>query len=91
MALEPGALAAAIQSAFPQAWRDETGSDLPPSSPDAAKQQLALFLAIARGLLKHLSDNQATVITAIDLKVHGSVGSPQTFDATNVHLDVTGG
>lgn len=85
MALEPDGLAAAFETALPQAWQDVKQVPLPAGDPNDRKP---LFLAVARGLLKYLHDNQTGIISTVDLSIGGV--TPVTNTASNLQLNITG-
>ncbi len=85
MALEPDGLAAAFETALPQAWQDVKQEPLPPGDPNDRKP---LFLAVARGLLKYLQDHEADAITRMDLTIGGA--TPQTNNVSNLQLNISG-
>jgi hypothetical protein len=62
--LTPADLAAAIDTAFQEVWQFHKGFPVPASDPT---DRQILFLAIARGVLKYLADNQNAVINSITL------------------------
>lgn len=86
MALDANDLADAMQSALPQAWTDVKGEAFPgdPNDPD----QRVMFLAIARGLLSHLLDRQASIVETLDVSVGG--GATVTEQVSNMTLNITG-
>ena len=88
--MNPGDLAAAMQKAFPAAWKNTTGNDLPAASASQKAQQLALFLAIAEGLLSYLSSNQSDFITQFDLHQQGTPLGTTAYDVSNLVLNITG-
>lgn len=85
MSLDARALANAIRAEMGGAWTDIKGEPYPgnPQDPD----QLVLFLAIARGLLKHLKQHEDDAIATIDLRTAG--GTTTSFEVTSMVLDVT--
>jgi hypothetical protein len=84
-ALDPNSLADAIEAAMPQAWQDAKGSPFPGGDP---KDRRPLFLAISRALLKTLHDNQATLITSMNLSAGGAPAIVNTV--SNTALNITG-
>jgi hypothetical protein len=84
-ALDPNALADAIEAAMPQAWQDAKGTPFPGGDP---KDRRPMFLAISRGLLKYLHDNQSTLITSMSLSAAGA--APIVNTASNTNLNITG-
>jgi hypothetical protein len=85
MALEPDGLANAFEAALPQAWQDVKHEPLPAGDPNDRKP---LFLAIARGLLKYLHDNQLDMVSTMDLSI--AEITPVTNKVSNLQLNVTG-
>jgi len=84
-ALDPKALADAIEAAMPQAWQDAKGAPFPGGDP---KDRAPIFLAISRALLKMLHDNQSTLITNITMSAGGAPAV--TSNVTNLTLNITG-
>jgi hypothetical protein len=84
-ALDPNALADAIEAAMPQAWQDAKGTPFPGGDP---KDRRPIFLAISRALLKYLHDNQSTLITSLSLSPGGP--APIVNTVSNVSLNITG-
>ena len=84
-AIDPNALADAIEAAMPQAWQDVKGTPFPGGDP---KERRPMFLAIAHGLLKVLQDNQSTFVTSMNLSVGG--GAPIANNVSNLKLNITG-
>ena len=89
-ALDPKSLASAMQSAFSPAWSETTGNTLPTPTASEAEQQLALFLAIATGLLTYLHSNEATMITSITLTPTAGGIAAQAYNASQLVLNITG-
>lgn len=85
MALEPNELAKAIEDEMRQAWQDRKTTPFPGGDPN---DRSPLFLAISRALLKYLHDNQATLITQMDLKVGDAAATTNTV--SNLTLNITG-
>jgi hypothetical protein len=89
MALDAMTIAKAIRSEMPQAWNDINGPTKPyPGNPaEPNDDQLVLFLAIARGLLKQLKLHQGDTIGAIDLRVPPA-GST-SYEVTSAVFNIT--
>jgi hypothetical protein len=89
MPLDAMTIARAIRSEMPQAWNDVNGSSKPfpgdPSHPN--DDQLVLFLAIARGLLKQLQAHPETIKT-IDLRLP-STGATTSHEVTSTVFNIT--
>ena len=86
MALDADELADEIQAQIPQAYEDVKGEPYPgdPEDPD----QRVLYLAIARGILRHLRDHENDFMSEIGLRTGG--GSSVTHEVTDVDLEITG-
>lgn len=82
MALKPDGLADAIEAAFETVWAQLKPDDQFPV--DGRPDRRVLFLAIARGLLTYLENNEDTILDSITLKV-GSTS--QTYDVDGLDLN----
>lgn len=81
-------LAQALGNALPGAWTEIKGTPFPgdPSNPD----QQVLFLAIARGLLQYLHNQQSDAIAQMELRPPGSTTPGTTFAIVNLQLRIGG-
>lgn len=85
-ALTPDGMADAIKDAFPQAWQELKGFPLPMPVPGQLDQQV-LFLAIARGVLKYLEDNQNALISSMTLE--DTQGNQAGYNVPALALNIT--
>ena len=88
MSIDVHELAQAMGTALPGAWTEIKGTPFPgdPSNPD----QQVLFLAIARGLLQYLHDQQSNAIVQMELRPPGSTNPGSTFAIVNLQLNISG-
>lgn len=84
MALQPGALTNAIESAYEAEWAKAKPNPLPEAGKDDRK---LLFAGVARGILQYLSDHHNELITAIKAQDEG--GSEVTLQITETDLGIT--
>lgn len=86
MALDADELASEIQAQIPQAYLDVKNEPYPgdPDDPD----QRVLYLAIARGILRHLRNHENDFMSQIGLSTGG--GATVTHDVDDVDLEITG-
>jgi hypothetical protein len=82
MALTPNGLADAIEVAFESVWGQLKPDDAFPV--DGKPDRRVLFLAIARGLLTYLEDNENAILDSITLDL-GSTS--QTFDVDGLDFN----
>jgi len=84
MTLNAQALAQSMQNELPNAWLTIKGYAMP-SAP--ADDQRVLFLAIARGVLKYLNDNENAAIKTITLDT--ALLTAVTYNVRGLDLDIT--
>jgi len=89
MQLKPDDLATAMLTALPQAWEEVKGKNVPfPSG--GGKDQEVLFIAIARGLLTYLKNNQDSILNTISLATSsGGPGFTYNVAALDLNTDLT--
>jgi hypothetical protein len=81
MPLTPNELADAMVAALPRAWQDAKGEPFPGGDTADAK---VMFLAVARGLLTYLENNQAEIFNSITFR---SGTTDQTLTVVSVDVD----
>lgn len=86
MPLKPDDLAAAIETAFEQAWPKIKGTPLPPADP---KDRQVLFVAVARGLLTYLQSHPKDIINkmVMDDPIDGTL--TYTVQEVDVNADLS--
>jgi hypothetical protein len=85
MALKPGDMADAIETAFQTLWPTYRPDEPFPS--DSVNERRLLFLAIAQGILTYLNTHEDEMFSTIDLSGGGLVASTQ-YNVDTVDLDV---
>jgi hypothetical protein len=75
-----GSMAAAIEAAFAEVW-GERGLDPLPANPDPDERdnRRMLYLAIARGVIKHLKANPDSFAVSVDLGIFGVINATVTI------------
>ncbi len=86
MSLQPQPLAQAIEEEMDRLYTQIRGTPLP--SAGAADRQL-LFLAIARGILRYLEENQRTAVSSIKLQETGvPLAAATSYTVTDLDLNI---
>ncbi len=88
MALKPGDMADAIESAFQTLWPTYRPDEPFPS--DSVNERRLLFLASAQGILTYLNSKENEMFSTIDLSGGGLVSSTHyTVDAADLNVNLT--
>jgi hypothetical protein len=85
MPLKPDDLATAMVDALPAAWTRVKGVPFPGGNTDDAK---VMLLAVARGLLTYLENNQNTMIASLRLQESG-ISRDYSVEALDLSTDLT--
>jgi hypothetical protein len=84
MALKPDELTTEIDKAFEKEWKKANTGELPSAGADDRRM---LFAAVAKGVLKYLSDHQGEFVSSLTLTPSEATDST-TYAATDTQLNI---